>query len=483
MRLSDATLAALPDSIERPAYDRAALEPGIVHLGIGGFHRAHQAWYVERALSERFGPWGITGVSLRKPDVHDALDPQDGLYTLAVRDGTGTRARVIGAVRGVMVAPRDPGAVVARLADPSTRLITLTITEKGYCLDGAQRLDPNHPDVMADMAGRKTSAIGFLVAALARIRAAGGVPPTIVSCDNLPSNGRVLARALADHAAMKCDPLSAWIEDVVACPSGMVDRIVPAATDADRAEVLALTGLEDAAPVVTEPFSQWVLEDRFGGPMPQFGAVGVELVGDVAPHERMKLRLLNGAHSALAYLAQLAGLEFVADVIADPDLGPYVGRFMAEASGAVSGLPEAQIAAYQPALLTRFANPAVRHRTRQIAMDGSQKLPQRWLSTLGELVAAGRPHGALVIALAAWFRFLGGVGDQGQALTIDDPRAAELAALARSSDRPRAIVDAMLDRSGLFSDALRESESLRAHLADALTTLSERGARAVVRAR
>ncbi len=482
-RLSEAALADLPRAVRRPGYDRRALATGIVHLGIGAFHRAHQAWYVERSLEEAaFGPWGICGVSLRHPDMQARLAPQDGLFALATRHEDRTEWRVIGAVREVLVGPHDIEAVLARLTAPATRIVSLTVTEKGYCLGADHRLAADHPDIRHDLATPEAprSAPGYLAAALARIRAAGGAPPTILCCDNLPSNGRTLKQAVVDLAALRGDDgLASWIERSVAMPNSMVDRIVPASSDADRAEAQqALGGVADEAVVTAEPFSQWVLEESFGGPMPDFGAVGVELVGDVAPFERMKLRLLNGSHSAIAYLGQVAGLEHVADVMADPALRAFVERLMIEIADAVPGIDPTRIADYRASLLARWRNPAIRHRTAQIAMDGSQKIPQRWLATLMELRRAGRPTPCLAFALAGWFRYLGGAGEQTRIAIAADPMAETLTALCRSDSGPQdRVVAAMFDRSGLFPPPLARDHALRGAVAAALASIAHRGVR------
>jgi len=488
-RLSEAALAGLPREVRRPGYDRRALATGIVHLGIGAFHRAHQAWYVERSLEEAgFGPWGICGVSLRHADMQARLAPQDGLYALATRHEERTEWRVIGAVHEVLVGPQDVEAVLARLTAPSTRIVSLTVTEKGYCLGADHRLAADHPDIRHDLEAPEAprSAPGYLVAALARIRAAGGTPPTILSCDNLPSNGRTLKQAVVDLAALRGDDgLASWIERSVAMPCSMVDRIVPASSDADRAEAqAALGGVADEAVVTAEPFSQWVLERNFGGPMPDLAAVGVELVGEVAPYERMKLRLLNGSHSAIAYLGQLAGLEHVADVMADPALCAYVERLMAEIADAVPGIDPARIAEYRASLLARWRNPAIRHRTAQIAMDGSQKIPQRWIATLTALRQEGRRTPGLAFALAGWFRYLGGVGEQGPIVIAADPMAGMLTALCRpeaGSGPQDRVVAAMFDRSGLFPPALAQDRALRGAVAAALAAIADRGVREAAR--
>ncbi|TIS60839.1 MAG: mannitol dehydrogenase family protein, partial [Mesorhizobium sp.] len=315
-RLSNATIAKLPGAIAIPRYDRGAVTPGIVHLGVGAFHRAHQAAYVDACLADGQPDWGIVGVSLRSPDTRDALAPQDGLYTLAVRDSAGEQLEVVGSILSLLVAPEDPGAVLAALTDPRIRIVTLTITEKAYLRAADGTLDDAHPDIVHDLAnpGSPRTAHGFLTEALARRRAAGIPPFTVLCCDNLPANGATLHRLLIEFAELRDAhggtgdrPLAGYVADDVAFPSSMVDRIVPATTDADRARIGGELGFEDAWPVMTEPFRQWVIEDRFPAGRPAWEKFGVTMVEDVGPFEDMKLRLLNGAHSGIAYLGLLSG--------------------------------------------------------------------------------------------------------------------------------------------------------------------------------
>ena len=408
MRLSNSTLAGLPDSIRRPGYDSAAITPGIIHLGLGAFTRAHMAVYTDDAAAAGARGWGILGASLRSAGTRDAMAPQDGLYALAVRDAGGERLRVIGAICGLLVAPENPGALIAAMSAPATRIVSLTITEKGYCHDPASgALNEAHPDVLHDLAHPATprSALGYIVEALARRRAAGTAPFTVLSCDNLPANGHTTKRVLVRFAALRDAELGRYLEGGLACPSTMVDRIVPATTDDDRARISAALGVTDAWPVVTEPFSQWVIEDNFPLGRPDWGAHGAELVTDVAPYEAMKLRLLNGAHSAIAYLGGLAGFATVAEAMAEPALADVIERLMRrEVIPVLTPPPGADPNAYATALLARFRNPALRHRTAQIAMDGSQKLPQRLLGTARERLARGLELPCIALAVAAWIR-------------------------------------------------------------------------------
>jgi len=439
-RLNAAALASLPSGIARPGYDRSRLRAGIVHLGIGAFHRAHQAPVTDLALAASGDlRWGIVGVSLRSPATRDALAPQDGLYTLSLRDADATGApreslAVVGAVLGVLVAAEDPGAVLAQIAHPDTRIVSLTITEKGYCHEPASgRLRRDDPDIAHDLAHADAprSAIGMLVHGLARRLAAGLGPVTLLSCDNLPSNGDTL-RGLVLEFAQACDPvLGGWIAAHCTFPNSMVDRIVPRTDDADRRRIAARLGMDDAWPVVGEPFLEWVMEDRFAAGRPAWGQPGgARFVADAAPFERLKLRMVNGPHSALAYLGACAGLDTVSQAMADPDLRGYLDALIgAEIAPTLQAVPGVDLAALRARLLARFANPALPHRTQQIAMDGSQKLPQRLLGTVRDRLRAGAGYSRLALAVAAWLHYLRGQDEQGLAYSIQDPLAGELQAL------------------------------------------------------
>jgi fructuronate reductase len=453
---------------------------GVVHLGLGAFSRAHGAIYVEDAMAASGGDWGILGVSLRNPGIRDALAPQGGTYTALELAPQGPRARVISAVQGVLVAPEDPQAVLDAMADPAVRIVSLTVTEKGYCHEPATgRLNLDHPDIRHDLEHLlPISAPGYLVRALQLRRAAGVMPFTVLTCDNLPGNG-ALVRGLVLDLAGQIDPaLADWIRTHARFPATMVDRIVPATTPEDLARVSALTGQQDAAPVVHEPFCQWVIEDDFvGGVRPDLGAVGVQMVRDVAPFELMKLRMLNGTHSALAYLGYLGGHQTIADCMADPAYRALVRRlWIQEIIPALTPPPGGDLPAYAAALEDRFANPAIRHRTWQIAMDGSQKLPQRILGTLDANLAAGRPSPGLMLVVAAWMTYVGGVDEQGQPIDVRDPLAARLRAL---SEGPAAVrVAALLSVREVFPQAL--AATIAPSVTEAFRNLQDNGARRAV---
>lgn len=485
-RLSPETLATLPAAVGQPSYDRAALTTGIVHIGVGAFQRAHQAVYTDDALARDGGPWGIAGVSLRSPATRDALGPQGGLYTVATRDAAGERLRVVGCLTELLVAPEDPDAVLERMTRPAVRIVTLTVTEKGYCHDPASgALNEAHPDIVHDLVepGRPRSAVGFLAEALARRRAAGIAPFTVLSCDNLPGNGDTIARILRRFATLRDPALGAWVAECVAFPNSMVDRIVPATTDADRARVSAALGRDDSWPVVTEAFSQWVVEDRFPTGRPAWERDGVEMVADVHPYETMKLRLLNASHSTLAYLGSLAGHETVSDSMADPAFLRLVRGVMDEAGATLRMPPGTDLERYKDALIERFRNPALRHRTAQIAMDGTQKLPQRLLGTIRDRLAAGAPIDRLALGVAGWMRHAAGTDEQGRPIDIHDPLAGRLAEIAGaaglSADR---LAPALFGLTAVFGDDLPRDPRFTGPVTDALRRLFADGARAVVAA-
>ncbi len=482
-RLGLATLADLPTGVGRPPFAAGRLPVGIVHLGLGNFQRAHQACYTQDALAVEPGPWGICGVSLRSPSMRDRLVPQDGLYTVIERGPEAERLTVVGTVREVRFAPEAPAAVVRRLAEPSTTVVTLTITEKGYCHEPATgALDAGHPEIRHDLEHPETprSAIGLLVAGFEQRRRAGAGPLTVVCCDNLPQNGRTLRGIVLAFANLRRDGLAAWIEREIPFPSTMVDRIVPATTAADIAAITRRLGLEDAAPVSCEPFRQWVIEDAFAAPRPAWERAGAELVAEVAPFEEMKLRLLNGAHSAIAYLAVAAGIEYVADAVAIAGMERYLQALWAEA-GATLRLPASyDRAAYVAALGRRFANPALGHRTSQIAMDGSQKLPQRLLAPVRDRLAGGQPIPALALAVAAWMRHVRGRAEDGGTIALSDPMAARLAAVAAGAGDAKTLAGRLLAVREVFGEDLAMEGRFTVPVTAALRALLARGTRALL---
>ena len=485
-RLSAATLPRLPDAVARPRYDRGAVTPGIVHLGLGAFHRAHQAVMTDEVLEAGARDWGIVAASLRSPATRDALAPQDGLYTVATREDDRQDLRVIGSLCGLHVAPEDPAALLRAMTDPRIRIVSLTVTEKGYCHDPASgTLDEAHPDIRHDLAapGAPRSAPGFLVEALRLRRAAGIAPFTVLCCDNLPANGATVGRVTARLGALRDPGLGAWIAGEVAFPGTMVDRIVPATTAEDRAAIAATLGCDDAWPVVSEAFSQWVIEDHFPRGRPEWEIGGATLVADVAPFELMKLRMLNGAHSALAYLGYLAGHETVADASNDPVFAAYLHGLWAEIAPAVPAPPGVDLRDYAARLLARFRNRALRHRTWQIAMDGSQKLPQRLLGTVRARLEGGLPIPHLALAIAGWLRYVRGRGEDGAPIDVRDPLAVPLRrALDAAGDDPFRQAEAVLGFKVIFGCDLPRMTGLREAIANGHSLVFTLGARAAVRA-
>lgn len=460
---------------------------GIVHLGLGAFFRAHGALYIEEAMAKSGGDWGAIGVNLVRPDRRDKLAPQGFAYTALELGPEGRAAHVAEILRDVLVARENPGAVLAAMSAPEIRIVSLTVTEKGYCHEPATgALDFRHPDIIHDLAHPETprSAIGYIARGLARRKTAGLRPFTVMSCDNLPHNGALTKGVVLAFARRVDAGLAAWIEAEGAFPSTMVDRIVPATKPEDIETVATLTGTLDLSPVLHEPFRQWAIEDAFvDGARPDLGAVGVDMVADVAPYEHMKLRCLNGPHSALAYLGGFAGHETVAGAVADPVFAAYLKRLWRdEILPALEAPPGVDLPAYTEAILARFANPAIRHLTAQIAMDGSQKLPQRILATVAENRAAGRESPGLTLAVAAWALHMRGVDLAGAPIEVRDPLAAEMRAIAAHAPTVAALVDGALGLRSVFPAALAEAEDFRAGVLAGARALLETGARGAVEA-
>ena len=480
-RLNTIALSQLPPGVAVPSYDRRSVETGIVHLGIGAFHRAHQAVYTDDVLA--LDPnWGIVAASLRSPDTQDALEPQNGLYTLAVRSEAGEKLRVIGSISQVILATQAFDALMSVMIDPHVRIVSLTVTEKGYCHDPATgELDEAHPDIVHDLAHwqQPKSAPGLIVEALRRRRAAGTPPFTVLTCDNLPSNGRTVQRILTRYASLVDPDLGRFVAKEVACPSTMVDRIVPATTDEDRARIEKALGFRDAWPVVTEPFTQWVIEDRFPQGRPAWEKAGAEFVADVEPYEQMKLRLLNGSHSTLAYLGFLAGYETVSDAMADADFERLITALMdKDVTPTLHMPPGADLAHYKKALVAQFKNPALKHRTGQIAMDGSQKLPQRLLGTIRDRLREKAPIGRLALGVAAWMRYVTGIDEKGAPFEVRDPMVARLSMLADAAGKdPVQLAESLFSVREIFGDDLPEDPGFTQPVIAALMTLYRDGAR------
>ncbi|HEY0208705.1 mannitol dehydrogenase family protein [Acerihabitans sp.] len=483
--LATQTLTA---GVRRPGYDRGLLKSRIVHIGFGAFHRAHQAVMTDRVLNRVGGDWGICEVGLHSAGLLRALRAQDHLFTVLEKDGNGRQAHIIGAVReSVIAADQGIDAVLEKLAEPQVAIVSLTITEKGYCIEpGSGELDRSHPRVQADILHPEAPGTvpGILVEAL-RLRYSRGLAPlTLLSCDNIPGNGHVLRRAVLGLAQARDPRLAAWIAEQVSFPATMVDRIVPAVTDDQLAEISALTGVADPCAIACEPFIQWVIEDDFVAGRPDWQDAGAQFVQDVAPYEEMKLRMLNGSHSFLAWLGYLAGYPHVSDCMADPHYRAAVAAMMAreQAPTLRLGAGEVDLAAYAAQLLARFANPQLKHRTWQIAMDSTQKLPQRMLDPVRWHIAHGGAYPLLALGIAGWMRYVGGRDDLGAPIDIRDPLSDELRRIVEHSPDGEPRVRALLGLRAVFGADLAVNPAFTAAVTRAYLALARDGAKATVAA-
>ncbi len=455
-RLGAAALERLPEDVGRPTYDRDAVRVGVVHLGVGGFHRGHQARYLDRLMEAGAAlDFGICGVGVLPEDrgMRDVLADQDCLYSVLERAPDGTASlRVVGSIVRYLWGPDDPEAVLAVLTEPATRIVSLTITEGGYCLDPVTgRFDPEHPSVRHDLAGDgpPVTAFAYLVEALARRRRLGHEPFTVMSCDNLPSNGRVTRDSVAGSAALRDPDLATWIRSTVHFPSSMVDRITKATTDAERDEVEGRLGVRDAWPVVCEEFTQWVLEDDFPAGRPPLDEVGVQLVGSAEPYEVLKLRLLNGGHQALGYLGYLAGHRFVHEAAADPALSAFFRRYAEEVRPTLPAVPGIDVTAYRDQLVERFANAALGDSLDRICAYSSDRIPKFVLPAAHDNLAAGRDVRCAAAVVAGWARWCEGTDEDGAPIDLVDPAAEVLRESARAQrEEPLAF----LTHRELFGD-------------------------------
>ncbi|MEW1807780.1 mannitol dehydrogenase family protein [Pseudarthrobacter sp. NPDC080039] len=484
--LNDAALPGLAHRLQVPTYDRSAVKTGIVHFGVGGFHRSHEAMFIDRLLN-RGGPqdWGICGVGVLPSDamMRDVLKNQDGLYTLVLRtpDGAET-ARIIGSITEYLFAPADPGAVIAKLAAPETRIVSLSVTEGGYSInDSTGKFDPRTPDILHDLEPHTIprSVFGLITAALAQRRAAGTPPFTIMSCDNIQDNGGVARKALVSFARLKDVHLAGWISENVAFPNSMIDRITPATTDSDRESVSNTYGLMDAWPVVAENFEQWVLEDDFTYGRPPLEDVGVQIVNDVEPYELMKLRLLNASHQVMSYLGYLAGYRYVHEVCSDPQFAKFILGYMEEeATPTLQPVPGIDLDTYRTELLHRFSNPAIKDTLARQMVDASERIPKFLLPVLREQLDRKSTINRTVLVIAAWSRFLEGTDEQGRTIQITDRRLDKLQTAARADrDQPGAFLKLTevfgdLGQNERFISAYRQAREALNH-ASALSAVRE----------
>lgn len=485
LRLHDQALPRLPKTVRRPAYDRTKIRPGIVHIGPGNFHRAHQAAYADDLLHlPGTEAWGIWTVNLRSVsrELQTLWRAQNGLYTLVERRDESLSARVLGPHVGHTFALESPSTVLDVLSSSTTRLVTLTITEGGYGVDDATgRFRDTDPQILRDLAHPETpgTVFGYLAAALDRRRVSGLPPFTILSCDNLQKNGRIMRTALLAFAERRDPALARYIETHGAFPSSMVDRITPATRPEDVDMLRTHLGIDDIWPVTAEPFRQWVIEDWFVGERPPLEEVGVQFTGEVEPYELIKLRVLNAGHSALGYLAHLAGIETIHEAARHPALAQFLGRFL---DGEVTPLlpPVAGVCLedYKCTVVSRFSNAAVADPTSRICMDGSAKMPKFVLPSIREQLLRGGPIRCGALVVAAWFRYLTGIDDQGREFSVVDQMADRLTLLARSG---RADPRPLLGLTEIFGDLGREPR-LVGEVELALASLHENGAVKTLRA-
>lgn len=484
--MSSIANSPLHPGVKQPSYDRSQLQPRIVHLGFGAFHRAHQGLYTDEVLRQQDGDWGTCVVKLYSGADHiRALRAQDHLYTVLEKSASSSSARVIGGVCDSLHPELDGmAALLEKLAEPQVAIVSLTITEKGYCVKpGGGELDLDNTQIAHDLAQPEAprSAIGVIVAGLRLRRDRGLAPFSVLSCDNMPSNGKVARHAVIDFARALDPMLADWIETRVTFPCTMVDRIVPAADTETLNEIETLLGVLDPCAVACEPYRQWVIEDDFAAGRPAWETAGAELVRDVLPYEEMKLRMLNGSHSFLAYLGALAGYETISDCMRDPCYKQAVRELMLKEQAVTLNMPEGvDLIAYADSLIERFCNPSLKHRTLQIAMDGSQKLPQRLLDPVRVHLTEGTPFPHLALGIAGWMRYVSGVDEQGRPIEVCDPMAAELGAICVAHEDPVQRVRALLQTETIFRDDLANNETFIDQVTQSYLALATKGAKAAV---
>lgn len=482
MKLSTAALSRLPAGVARPGYDRAALTPGILHIGVGNFHRAHQAVYLDDLFALGEGhDWALIGAGVRATDakMRAALAAQDNLSSVIELDPAGNRARVTGSMIGFVAVEPDNAALIAAMTDPAIRIVSLTVTEGGYYVDPATGVfDPTHPEIVADGAAPTTpaTAFGAMLAALRVRRAAGVQPFTVMSCDNLPGNGNVTRDAVVGLARLSDPELAVWVAAHVAFPNGMVDRITPATGPRERA-LAASFGIQDEVPVTCEPFRQWVLEDHFPAGRPPLEKVGVTFTHDVHPYEAMKIRILNGGHAIIAYPSGLMDIEFAHQAMANPLIRAFLRKVeREEIIPHVPPVPDTDIAAYYALIEDRFSNPEIADTIRRLCLDGSNRQPKFILPSLRDNLATGTVPTGLVLLSALWCRYCAGVTDSGAAIAPNDPNWARLTATAQAA---KADPDAWLGMAEIYGETGRDPR-VQAAFATALKAIWAQGARAVL---
>ncbi|WP_407309236.1 mannitol dehydrogenase family protein [Pseudomonas sp. nanlin1] len=480
MKLNRQHLDQLPGAIQRPAYQRDQLQHGIVHIGVGGFHRAHQAFYTDRLLNQGLAKeWAICGAGLRAEDrgVRDALAAQDYLYTLVeLADTPDTEVRVIAAISDMLLAEDSATALIAKLAEPAVRIVSLTITEGGYCIDDSTGEFMAHlPQIQHDLTHPDAphTVFGFLCAALARRRAAGTPAFTLMSCDNLPHNGQVARKALLAFAEQLDADLASWIDQHVSFPNAMVDRITPMTSKVHRQQLLERHGVEDAWPVVCEPFVQWVLEDKFNAGRPAWEQVGVQFTDDVTPYEEMKIKLLNGSHLALTYLGFLHGYRFVHETMNDPLFVRYIRAYMDyDVTPQLASVPGIDLEGYKDTLIERFSNQAIADQLERVCSDGSSKFPKFTVPTINRLIADSADLERAALVVAAWALYLKGVDERGANYDIPDPRAAFCQGLVADDST---LTERLLGVEEIFGKAIPQSAAFVAAFENNLANLRRYG--------
>ncbi|PVZ82726.1 fructuronate reductase [Serratia sp. S1B] len=481
--LSDSQLNA---NVIVPSYDRSRLKSRIVHLGFGAFHRAHQALFTNEMLEKTGSDWGICEVNLVGGEaLIKQLREQNHLYTVAEKGAQDTQVKLIGSVTESLHPELDgKAAVLAKMTEEQVAIVSMTITEKGYCADPATgRLDKKNPLIVADLANPRdpNSAIGYIVEALRQRREKGIAPFTVMSCDNVQENGHVARAAVLDFANLVDADLAAWIESHVTFPCTMVDRIVPAATEETLKEIEALVGVADPCGIACEPFRQWVIEDNFVAGRPDWNVAGAEFVTDVVPFEEMKLRMLNGSHSFLAYLGYLGGYAHISDTMTNADYRKAAFDMMMKAQAPTLKMPEGtDLEGYAKLLIERFTNPSLKHQTWQIAMDGSQKIPQRMGGSLRYHLARGSDFKWLAMGIAGWMRYVAGVDERGEAIDVRDPMVAQFQAIYAEHGLNVSVVKALLSIEAIFGTDLIANDTFVTAVTDAYQRILDQGARGAV---
>ena len=486
--MKNITNTPLHSDIALPSYPREQLQSRIVHLGFGAFHRAHQALFTDEMLKKTGSDWGICEINLFGGEaLIQSLRSQDHLYSVAEKGAEKTEVKIIGSVTESLHPDLDGiDAILEKMAEPQVAIVSMTITEKGYCADPATgKLDKNNPLVQADLNNPQApkSALGYIVQALKLRRERGLTPFTVMSCDNVQENGHVAKAAILEFAQLLDPELRDWLETNVTFPCTMVDRIVPAATEDTLAEISSLLGCDDPCGIACEPFRQWVIEDNFVAGRPDWDVAGAEFVQDVVPYEEMKLRMLNGSHSFLAYLGYLGGYDHISDTMTDAGYRKAAFDMMMKAQAPSLNMPKGtDLESYATLLIERFTNPSLKHRTWQIAMDGSQKIPQRLGGSLKFHLANGSDFSWLATAIAGWMRYVSGVDEQGNPIDVRDPMADVLRDICEQHGQNVSVVPALLAVEAIFPAELGQNPTVIAAVSNAYQSLLDNGARATVAA-